>query len=114
MIAVLALVAALACTAFGQLAYKQLVDGRRGGLRSGWRDPRSLRLLFMALALFGTAQIGFFLALRGLSVGVVYMSTGLTQVLVLALSRVVLREGVGSDHAIAVGLILSGLALYAA
>lgn len=106
-----ALVTALVSTSFGQLSYKLFFDQRRGQPLD-WRRLRSWRLA-AACTLFGIAQIGFFLALRGLPVGTVYMSTGVTQVIVLGLSRVVLHEAVGRDHLIAVGLILTGLALYA-
>ena len=67
----------------------------------------------VALALFGLAQIGFFVALTQLEVGVVYMSTGVIQLLVLVLSRSVLREHVTRDHLIAVALIMGGLIVYA-
>jgi multidrug transporter EmrE-like cation transporter len=63
--------------------------------------------------LFGTAQIGFFAALTQLEVGVVYMSTGVVQIMVLTLSRSVLREHVTRDHVIAVILIVGGLVVYA-
>ena len=100
--AVLCLLAALVCTAVGQVAYKAHVDRRRGPL------------LAVALGLFAVAQLGFFLALTGLDVGVVYMSMGLSQVLVLILASRVLGESVTRHHVVAAGLILGGLALYVA
>lgn len=93
---------ALACTALAQLSYKlYFAAGRR------------LPVLLRALVLFGVAQIGFFAALTQLEVGVVYMSTGVVHVMVLALSRSVLREHVTRDHVIAVVLIVGGLFFYA-
>lgn len=96
------LAAALVCTAVAQLTYKQFfTSGRR------------LRMLLRALILFAIAQLGFFAALTQLDVGVVYMSTGIIHVIVLALSRYVLHENVTRDHAIAVILIAGGLIVYA-
>jgi drug/metabolite transporter (DMT)-like permease len=56
--------------------------------------------------------LGNYIALHRLDIGTVYIGTGITQVLVLALSRVVLREKLTRDHIFAVVLIVSGLALY--
>lgn len=96
------LATALLCTALAQLSYKlYFTAGRR------------LALLYRALILFGIAQVGFFVALTRLDIGVVYMSTGFVQVLVLLFSRFVLREDVTRDHVIAVGLIVGGLIVYA-
>lgn len=98
--AILAL--ALAATAAAQVAYKAFFLRRR-------------RILFIvAMGLFAVAQICFFLALRELPVGVVYMSTGLTQALVLALSHYVLKEQITQTHIYGVGVIAAGLVLYAA
>jgi undecaprenyl phosphate-alpha-L-ara4N flippase subunit ArnE len=95
------LLLALSSTAFAQLFYKLYVSKRR-----------RLSLLALALSLFALAQIGFFVALTLLDLGVVYMSTGLIQVIVLLLSRFVLKENISRDHWIAVGLIWGGLVLY--
>jgi drug/metabolite transporter (DMT)-like permease len=96
-----ALGAALVCTALGQITYKR------------YFQRRCWPLLAAAFATFAAAQIGFFVALKELAVGVVYMSMGLTQVLVLALSHYVLREAVTRHHLVAVALIVGGLVLYA-
>lgn len=93
---------ALLCTAFAQFSYKLYYV----------RNRRRL-ILVRALALFAAAQLGFFLALTQLEIGVVYMSTGLIQVLVLALSRFALQENVTGNHVFAVLLIVGGLFLYA-
>lgn len=93
---------ALLSTAVAQVSYKTYVAVRR-----------ETGVLFLALGLFGLAQIGFFVSLTTLDVGRVYMSTGLIHVMVLILSRFVLKESITIDHWIAVALITLGLVLYA-
>ncbi|MDH3687375.1 MAG: hypothetical protein OEP95_14175 [Myxococcales bacterium] len=100
MSAVLLLSAALACTAAGQLSFKLVFA------RSRWFLP-------LALLLFVAAQVCFFLSLRVLPLGVVYMSTGITHALVLGASRFVLGETITRSHALATGLIIGGIAIYA-
>jgi len=97
----LALLAALIATAVAQLAYKlTFTTGRRA-----W--------LAVALPLFLAATGSAYLALKGLSIGMVYMSTAVSQLLVAGLARVVLKETLTRDHGIALGLIVLGVALYA-
>ena len=96
------LAAALVCTAFGQLCFKLVFA----------RERRSYGAI--ALALFVAAQICFFLSLRVLPVGVVYMSTGITHALVLGLSHFVLGERITRDHWLASAMIVGGIVLYAA
>jgi drug/metabolite transporter (DMT)-like permease len=96
------LAAALACTAFAQFSYKLY-----------YVRNRQRSILIRAIALFALAQLGFFFALTQLEIGVVYMSTGLIQVVVLALSRFALKEHVTGNHVFAVLLIVGGLFLYA-
>lgn len=96
------LAVALLCTALAQLTYKvYFVQGRKLGHLIG------------ALALFGLAQIGFFAALTQLEIGVVYMSMSTVHLMVLGLSKYVLRENVSWDHLIAVLMIAGGLVFYA-
>ena len=102
MMAPVSLAAGLICTAFAQYSYK-----------SYYVRSRSRPILLRALILFAVAQVGFFVALTGLEVGVVYMSTGVIHVLVLALSKFGLRENVNRNHLVAVALIVGGLLLYA-
>jgi len=97
------LATALVCTALAQYSYKLYFVRHRPG-----------PLLLRALALFAIAQIGFFAALTRLEVGTVYMSVGVVQILVLALSRYGLGEDVNRHHLTAVILIVGGLVLYAA
>lgn len=96
----MALGAAVAGTAFGQVAYK-LHFRRRGPLA-----------LPVAAVLFVGASACAYLALRTLPLGTVYMSTALTQLLVAALARPVLGERLTRDHAVALALIVSGVVLY--
>jgi drug/metabolite transporter (DMT)-like permease len=87
-------------TACGQTAYKLFSTTHR-------------RLfLGLALGLFIAAQLANYIALHRLSIGTVYIGTGITHVLVLGLSRLVLGEKLTRDHIIAVIMIVSGLALY--
>jgi len=87
-------------TACGQITYKLFSTTRR-------------RVFFAsALGLFITAQLANYIALHRLSIGTVYIGTGITHVLILVLSRVVLKETLTRDHLIAVLLIVSGLLLY--
>jgi len=100
--ALLLLAAALLCTAFAQFSYKLY-----------YVRNRQRSVLLRALTLFALAQLGFFFALTRLDIGVVYMSTGMIQILMLALSRFALGENVTGNHLVAVLLIIGGLALYA-
>src|SRR5215469_9060568 len=74
------LLAGLLFTAAGQVFFKHYYTSRR-------------RLdLLAAVALFGLVPVMNFLALRGIAFGLVYMSTAVTQVLVLVMCRVFLGE----------------------
>ncbi len=99
----LVLVGALTATALAQVSYKAYFS-----------RSRRPALLATALGLFVVAQLGFLVALTDLEVGVVYMSMGLVQVMVLVLAYTVLRERITPDHIVAVALIVGGLILYAA
>ena len=94
--------AALLSTALAQVSYKFWISRNRA---------RSV--LLIALGLFAAAQVGFFVSLTTLEVGLVYMSTGLIHVAVLLLSYFVLEERLTMDHWIAVALIGGGLVIYA-
>jgi drug/metabolite transporter (DMT)-like permease len=99
----LVLAGALTATALALVSYKAYFS-----------RSRRLALLVTALGLFVVAQLGFLFALTEVEVGVVYMSMGLVQVMVLVLSSTVLRERITRDHIVAVALIVGGLILYAA
>ena len=65
-----------------------------------------------AMCLFIVAQFTNYLALHRLPIGTVYISTGITQILILILSMLVLKEKITRDHVIAALLVASGLVLY--
>ena len=96
-----ALAVGLFAASFGQVAFKL------------WATRGSRSRLVAALALFMVGQLGFFAALTQLEIGVVYMTTALSQILVLGLARGLVSERLTRDHAIAVGLIAVGVVLYA-
>ena len=97
---IVALVASLTCTAAGMVTFKQYY-------RSGKRSD-----LVWAIVLFAGVPITTFFALRGLSLGFVYMSTAVTQVLVLAMSHFFLGERIPRRALPAIGLILVGIVIY--
>ena len=102
MISAIILAFSVLATATAQLFYKLFfVRGRQ------WAT------LTVSLTLFALAQVGFLVALTTIEVGVVYMSFGASQAVVLVLSHHVLRERLTRDHVIAVLLIAGGLVLYA-
>lgn len=96
------LAGALTATALAQLCYK-VYFVRRKRIYIG-----------AAIALFVMVPPLAYLALTHLGVGIVYMSTALTQILVLVLSRFVLKERIGYSHAAAMALIVAGVVLYSA
>lgn len=77
-----------------------------------WAVRRRAALFVLAAGLFMLTQGAFYLALRSLHIGTVYMATALTHVLVLGLARTLLDETVDRRHLTAVGLIGVGLLLY--
>ncbi len=97
----LALSGALLSTALAQLFYKLYFRDRRNGL------------LVLSIGCFVSASVFAYLALKGLSLGMVYMSTALTQLLVMGLAHFVLGERITRDHGVAMGLIVSGIIIYA-
>lgn len=98
----LALAGALTATAFGQLTYKLY-------FRTGKAGCVAAAILFFLLV-----PVCSYVALRAIPIGIFYMSTAMTHLLVMALSRVVLKEKLTTDHAVAMVLIISGVVLYAA
>ena len=96
-----ALVAGLLFTAAGQVCFKHYYTSRR-------------RMdLLAAVALFGLVPVVNFLALRGIAFGLVYMSTAVTQVLVLFMCWVFLGEKLQRSTLPGVVLILAGIIVYA-
>ncbi|MBI5136223.1 MAG: EamA family transporter [Nitrospirae bacterium] len=96
-----ALAGALFATAQAQLSYKLYFRARR-------------RVhLAVAIACFVGASVCAYLALKSLSIGMVYMSTALTQLMVVGLAHRVLGEPFTRDHGIAMVLIVVGILVYA-
>lgn len=91
---------AIVFTAAAQTLYKLFAENRK------------LPFLISTIALFVATPIMSYLALRELSLGVVYMSTGLTYILVLMSSRFVLRESVEKRQIFAVALIVAGVGVF--
>ena len=96
-----ALGGALLATAFGQVMFK-LFFRRRHYI---W--------LATAIGFFAVAPVCNYLALQSLGIGMVYMSTALTIVLVVGMSHLVLGERLSRDHGIATLLIVCGVLIYA-
>jgi multidrug transporter EmrE-like cation transporter len=97
----LALVSALVLTAFGQMSFKLFFITRR------------YAALLTALVLFALAPVCSYFALRQLGIGTVYISTAVTQILVLGLSRLILKEQLTFDHLVAMVLITTGVVIFA-
>ena len=95
-----ALAGALIATALGQGFFKLFFRS------STWRH------LALGLCLFAAAPLCNYVALRQLAIDTVYMSTAITQLLVLGFSTSVLKEKLTRDHGIAMALILSGIIVY--
>jgi drug/metabolite transporter (DMT)-like permease len=85
---------------FGQVYYKL------------YFRTRKLPHLVLSIAIFLTAPIGSYLALRHLSIGLVSMSTAITQIIVLGLSHRILKEQLTRYHALAMLLIISGVIIF--
>ena len=97
---ILALAASLLCTAAGMVMFKHYYRSR-------------LRLHFvLSIVLFAAVPLTTFLALRGLSLGFVYMSTAATHILVLGMSHFFLGERIPPRALPAIGLILAGILFY--
>ncbi len=97
----LGVIASLLLTAGGQVLFKRYYGSHR-------------RLdLLAALAMFGLVPITNFIALRGLPFGFVYMSTAVTQVLVLVMSRMFLAERIHPKALPGVVLVVAGIIVYA-
>ncbi len=96
----LALAGALVVTALAQLFYKLY-----------FRTHRKM-ILLLSIGCFVCASLFAYVALKGLTIGMVYMSTALTQVLVIGLAHFVLGERLSRDHGVAMLLIVSGIVIY--
>jgi multidrug transporter EmrE-like cation transporter len=97
---IVALIASLVCTAAGMVTFKQYY---RTGRRADF---------IWAIVLFAGVPITTFFALRGLSLGFVYMSTAITQVLVLGMSHYLFDDRIPPRALPAIVLILAGIVIY--
>lgn len=97
---VLALIASLVCTAAGMVQFKHYYRTRRR------RD------FVGSVLLFAGVPVTTFFALRGLSLGFVYMSTAATHILVLGMSHFFLGERIPPRALPGIALILAGIILY--
>lgn len=95
------LVGALSGTAMGQFFYRY------------YFIKKNFVWLFFAVSFFLMVPLFSYFALKGLSLGVVYMSTGLTQVIILVMSKYFLEEDVGIKKIMSVGIIVFGVVVYA-
>ncbi|MFQ5508346.1 MAG: hypothetical protein ACE5FN_03305 [Leptospirillia bacterium] len=96
-----ALAAAIVLTALAQVTYKLYFRAHRRAL------------VLLSVGLFLSASLMAYLALKGLSIGMVYMSTAITQILMAGLSRFILKETFSRDHAVAMTMIVTGIVIYA-
>jgi len=97
----LALLGSLCVTALAQLMYKLYFKARH--------KP----YLAVSITCFVIAASCSYLALRELEIGIVYMSTALTQLMVVGMAYRVLGEPITRDHGIGMAFIISGIVLYA-
>jgi len=99
-LSVLCLPVSLIAVAVGQLLFKMHCLRRRK------------LLLFLSFCAFILGPVFSFLALHHLSLSVVYMSTALTNVLVLVLSRIFLHENITGRHMVSMGFIVAGIVIF--
>ncbi|MHC4772731.1 MAG: EamA family transporter [Planctomycetota bacterium] len=99
---IISLIAALVGTALGQLNFKLFFVKNRC-----WTN------MIAAAAFFCAVPFCSYFALRQLSVGLVYMCTSVTQLMVLGLSHYILKEKLTKNHVIALTLIIAGILIYA-
>lgn len=99
-LAVFSLVGALFATSVGHINFKLYY------LRS-----KNIYLV-VSLFFFGMAPVLSFFSLIRLSLGTVYISTAFTQVLILILSKTILKENINKDHIISMFFIVFGIIIY--
>ena len=98
---VVALAVGVFCAALGHVLLRRFFQ------RRAWVG------IALALASFATGQLGYYVALLGLDVGVVYMANGLIPATALALAHALLGEEVRRQQITAVAVIAVGVAVYA-
>lgn len=92
---------AIICTATGQFFYKKHAV-----------HP-ALKHIASAVALFVATPIFSYMALRTLSIDLVYISTSATILMVMLLSRFALKEESHAKHWLGCCLIATGIIIYA-
>lgn len=98
--ALLALVGTLLATAAAQVSYKKYSLSRR-------REQ-----LLITVALFGATPLLTYIAVKAYGIGLVYISTGVTYVLVSAAAWRIFGERPTSRQVVAMLFILVGIATY--
>lgn len=96
----LALVAALTTTALAHVAYKQ------------YSLDRNRLYLLVTVGLFGVTPALTYLAVKAFGIGLVYIATSMTYVIVAIAGRVVFGERLTRRTIVAMLLIVSGVLLY--
>lgn len=91
---------ALLATAVGQLVYKY------ASMQQSWR------LTVLAVAIFCIAPVGAFMALHSLSLATVYVSTALSQLLVVLGSMALFRERYRLRQWLGFAAILAGVMVF--
>lgn len=100
-------------TAYGFLAVALLSTALSQFLLKLYHVRSKIYLVVLALCLFGSIPVFSYLALRELELSTVYVSTAITQVMVLFLSKQFLHEKITQDMAKSIGLILAGIVVFA-
>ncbi|TYO99020.1 hypothetical protein EDC39_104144 [Geothermobacter ehrlichii] len=96
----LSLLAALLGTAFAQFFYKV------------YFVKREKKYLFLTLLIFVNVPLFSYYALRAIDLNIVYMSTAVTQVIIVLLSKFGLNETIQFQKVCAIGIIILGMAVY--
>ena len=96
------LIAALVGTALGQLNFKLFFVKNKC-----WQN------MIFAIVFFCAVPFCAYFALRQLTIGLVYMCTAATQLMVLCLSHYILKEKLTKNHTVSLILIIAGILIYA-
>ncbi len=92
---------AVTSTALGQFFYKK------------YMISLNKQYYLLAIFLFLITPLCSFIALKNIAIDMVYISTSLTILFVIVLSRIFLKEQVGKRRYVGIGFILLGVVLYA-
>ena len=94
------LMMAILCTAFGQFYYKLFTSNKKK------------RFYYLTILMFICTPLFSMLALKYISIDIVYIFTSLTILLVVILSNVYLKEKVYKKEVIGIGFIILGVVIY--